>query len=298
MNKAKYCFLALLAFGLVLSTTLEVEARRGGSSFSSSRSSSPSRSSSSWGSSSRSKPSSAKSSSSGKSSGSSWGSSSKAKPVSAKSARAAKMSSTKKTQYQNRSKAAKATVAKTTPTDWKNNKSKYSSNSTYKPRSNVSYGKKYSPAERNIYRQRYNNTYNGYYYNDPYDHGMIWGFSSLWWYHHWDTVDRSHYANDARMREIEREMATMKAQGLARNAGYKDPNMDESVMYSQGYMEGVKSGSLKEEPMQNQYKNNSSRIFVPDQHKNNNSRVGWWILGAVIVLTIVIGFSVYTDKRY
>ena len=197
------------------------------------------------------------------------------------------MSSVKKTQYQTRSKAAKAAVAKTTPTDWKNSKSAYTSTSNYKPRTDVSYSKKYSPAERDVYRQRYNNTYNGYYYNDPYDHAMIWGFSSLWWYHHWDSIDRTHYANDARMRQLEAEVAMMRSQGIAANPNYLDPNMNESVMYSNGYLNGVKNNSLVGEPMPP-----VERTFVPDSHHNNEDTaaiVFFWILGIMVAVVIVGG---------
>lgn len=242
-----YLFTVLIGAMLVFSGIPEAEARRGGGG---SRSSSSRSSSSSWGRTS-SKPSSSARSGSRSSSKSSWGRSKPSKTftpdkASTKSSRAKTMAAKKRTQSQKTYKKTQATVAKTNSKDWNKGKSSFASKNNYKPRSDVKYGKKYSQSQRREYRDRYNNSYRGYYYNDPYDHSMIWGFSSLWWYHHWSTVDRNHYANDARMRQIEKEVAIMKAKKMALNPNYMDSGMTDTTAYSNGYMNGVKEGKLKQ----------------------------------------------------
>lgn len=232
------------------------DARRGGSSRSSNRSSS-------WGSSKKS------------TSSKSWGSKKKATTSSKKSygttkkksaaqikkdkavlkrQRAAKAKSTansrrtlmtKKKAANNKARvnSTKSKVANTSKKDWDSKRSSYMSGKTTRtPTYNSS--SRYSGNQKTIVINRYNNSYGGYYYADPYNHGIIWGFSSLWWYHHWAHVDRSHYGNDARMRELEREVAALKAEGTAVNSNYVDEGMDETVMYGDGYLNGVKNGTI------------------------------------------------------
>lgn len=140
----------------------------------------------------------------------------------------------------------KAKIANTTPTDWKARRSAYTAGKTiYTPQRNQA--TQYTGPTRTIVINRYNNSYGGYYYNDPFNHNLIWTFSALWWYHHWDSVDKTHYADDARMKQLEAEVAKLKAQGIAQNTAYVDPNMDETVMYGDGYLEGIKAGTLTTE---------------------------------------------------
>jgi len=81
---------------------------------------------------------------------------------------------------------------------------------------------RYSGSQRTVIVNRYNNSYGGYYFADPYNHSLIFSFSTIWWYHHWATVDRSHYASDARMRQLESEVAALKAKNTPVDTNYQD----------------------------------------------------------------------------
>ena len=262
-------YLFTFCIGLMTFNGYEAEAKfsRSGGSFSSSRSSSWGRSSSSrntssfgssskkssnkgfssWGSS-KTKPTAkpTQKSTTKSTNSSSWGST-KQKATTTKSDRSKVMAEKKKAQTQRQYTKSKTAVKNTTSKDWKASKSSYTAKSNYKPRKDVSYSNRYTGNQRTVVINRYNNSYGGYYYNDPYDHSMIWGFSTLWWYHHWNSIDRTHYAQDARMRQIEAEVAAMRAKGITQNADYMDPGMDKTTAYSTGYLQGVKDNKFQQE---------------------------------------------------
>jgi len=171
----------------------------------------------------------------------------------AKQKRAAKVKSNRRTVMNKKKVAAskarvantKRSVQNTSKKDWDTKRSTYmKGKSTYTPtRATAS---RYSGNQRTVVINRYHNGYGGYYYNDPFNHSLIWSFSTIWWYHHWSGIDRSHYANDARMRNLEAEIAKMKARNVAVNADYTDKGMDNTVMYGDGYLENVKNGNISE----------------------------------------------------
>jgi len=143
----------------------------------------------------------------------------------------------------------KASVATTSKSDWSSSKSAYTSSksSTNAVSPKINTASAYTGNTRTVVINRYNNSYGGYYYNDPYDHSLISGFSTLWWYHHWSTIDRSHYdSDDAKFKELEAEVAKLKAEGIAPDPDYVEEGMDTTVMYSEGYMQGVKDGTITE----------------------------------------------------
>lgn len=146
--------------------------------------------------------------------------------------------------------STKKRLANTSKKDWTAKRSSYmKGKKTYTPTYNSK--SRYSGNQRTIIVNRYNNSYGGYYYGDPYNHSLIWSFSSIWWYHHWATIDRSHYGDDSRMRKLETEIAVLKAKNTPVNENYQDEGMDESVQYGDGYLEGVKNDTLKPEAKSN-----------------------------------------------
>jgi len=164
---------------------------------------------------------------------------------------------------------SKSVVSATTSKDWGSSKASYLSSKgtltkTYVPKTSES--TKYTGETKTVIINRYNNTHGGYYYADPYDHGMIWNFSTIWWYHHWATIDRTHYADDEKMKELELEIEKLKLQGIAVNSDYTEDGMDETIMYSEGYLQGVKDGKITEDDFEptdlSQNNNSDSMCFI------------------------------------
>lgn len=150
----------------------------------------------------------------------------------------------RETKARTQQEARQATYAKTTTAaDWKTAQTSYTAK---KPAADVSYTPKYTtvarPAEQQtVIIRTYNNSYGGYYYNDPYNHALIWTFSDMWWYNHWNSIDRSYYANDPRYQAMEARVKALEAQQMARDENYTDPDMTEAVAYSEGYLNKMKS---------------------------------------------------------
>jgi hypothetical protein len=206
------------------------------------RSSSPS--SSSWGSKGATTPSPSKGTSWGskestttaqKQSATKWGSKSDTGTSKSQSARSNIVNSESKAKVQ------ADYVKRTTPQDWNKSRSTYmAGRTTYTPTyATVTR----TPQQRTIVINRYHNSYGGYYYGDPYNHSLIFTFSTLWWFNHWDSIDRERYANDARYRQLEAEIAALRAKGTTPDPNYKDPGMDEGVMYGDGYLNKAKEES-------------------------------------------------------
>lgn len=137
-------------------------------------------------------------------------------------------------------------TAKTSSTDWKASQSKFSSGKvTYTPK--VGTHTQDSSTRTVVYNRYYNQSpYGGYCYADPFNHSMIFMFSTMWWYHNWNQVDRELYKDDLRMKELEKEVEKLKAQNIKVDPNYRDPGMDEAVMYNEGYLQAVKDGKISE----------------------------------------------------
>jgi hypothetical protein len=135
-------------------------------------------------------------------------------------------------------------TSKTTSTDWKASQSKFSSGKVvYTPK--VGTHTQDSTTRTTVYNRYYNTSpYGGYCYADPFNHSMIWMFSTMWWYHNWNQVDRELYKDDLRMKELEKEIEKLKAQNIKVDPNYRDPGMDEAVMYNEGYLQAVKDGKI------------------------------------------------------
>lgn len=220
--------LSLASFGIA-----DFANARGGSSSGGSSGGKSSSSGSSWG-----------SKSSTPSTGSSWGSKRSSSPTSVSSW--GKRDSIKSTSSraaivgkESRGQTQANYVKSTTSTDWNKSRSTYTAGKTiYTPRYTTT---NRTPEQHTVIVNRYHNSYGGYYYGDPFNHSLIWTFSTLWWFNHWNEIDRARYADDAKYKELEAKVRQMEAQGTKRDANYKDPNMDEGVMYSDGYLNKTKA---------------------------------------------------------
>jgi hypothetical protein len=175
------------------------------------------------------------------------------------------------TRERNRVAATKSYASKTTPKDWKASRAKYTQGKTV--RQDVNRSNRYAPEQRTVVVNRYNNVYGGYAYADPYNHSLIWSFSMIWWAHHWHSIDRHHYGNDARMKELEKEVAVLRAKAdFKEDSSYADKDMDKGVMYSDGYLKGVKSGKVTEKSFDEKEKS----YF-------------WWWAGGFLVVGMGVG---------
>ena len=132
-----------------------------------------------------------------------------------------------------------------TPADWNKSRSTWTTNKPYSNYRPTFSGTRYTGQQRTVVINRYHNEYGGYAFNDPFNHALIWTFSTMWWYHHWNEVDKSMYANDIRMKQLEAEVAAMRAKGMPVVSNYQDNGMNQAVMYSDGYLNAAKSGKLK-----------------------------------------------------
>ena len=177
----------------------------------------------------------------------SWGAKtgSSSTPSMPSSNRATIMTSQKVANAKSQAVATKEYTKTKGPADWSSSRTGYSSGKTaYTPQVATVYQ---SPASRTVvYNRYYNSGPGGYAYSDPFNHNMIFMFSTMWWFHHWNTVDRELYKDDARIKELEKEVEKLKAQGLKPDPKYKDPGMDEGVMYSDSYLSAVKEGTISE----------------------------------------------------
>jgi hypothetical protein len=95
--------------------------------------------------------------------------------------------------------------------------------------------------QRTVIIKTYHNSYGGYYYNDPWNHYRIFDFSDLWWYHHWNSIDKSYYADDPRFHNIESRVRLLEAQNIARDSNYRDQGMNDTVLYGDGYRHAHKT---------------------------------------------------------
>lgn len=210
------------------------------SSFSGSKSTSTSPSKSSWGSSSKSSV----KTPSASTTKTSWGSTNNSLRLPSQPRLVSSRSAVIKTRQMN-AVQAKNYAKTSTPADWNKSRTNWTTNrpnSTYRP---VITPTNRTSQQRTVIINRYHNEYGGYAFNDPFNHALIWTFSNLWWYHHWNEVDKSMYANDIRMKQLEAEVAAMQAKGIPKNTAYQDSGMDQAVTYSDGYLDAAKSGKLK-----------------------------------------------------
>jgi len=132
-------------------------------------------------------------------------------------------------------------VRRTTSQDWNQSRNAYVSGKTVYTPTYTTVAR--TPQQQTVIVNRYHNYYGGHYYGDPFNHNLIWTFSALWWFNHWNEIDRERYVNDARYRQLEAEVAALRAKGTVPDPNYKDPGMDEAVMYNDSYLNEVKQDS-------------------------------------------------------
>lgn len=137
----------------------------------------------------------------------------------------------------------------------------------------------YTPERRIVVVNTYHNVYGGRAFADPYDHMIIWGLSDLWWYNHWHSIDRSHYYEDARYRELEARIHQMEAQNISRNSNYIDPNIPHESTLSAGYIDAVKNGSIE---------NVSEDSF---------GGVMWIVVVFLLISVCILGYMVLQGKK-
>lgn len=255
-------------------------------------SSDASKSTSSWGSKSNSvaqAPSAAKDTTSGAKT--SWGSA-RTEPakVNVQSARAAAYANKNLVADKARVASVQNSVKSTTPTDWGAARSSYSAGK--QPYTPTVTAVNRSHEERTVIINKYHNYGpSGMYYADPFNHSMMFMFSTIWWMNMWDHVDRSHYRDDPRMRELEREVAQLRAQQGANwkpDPNYKDPGMTDAVMYSDGYLQAVKDGKITPKELDKTAKEASDK----------EDSLAWIIfISAAFILLVVIGMVAITIKQ-
>jgi hypothetical protein len=180
----------------------------------------------------------------------SWGSKTESGPVqNASTARAAAYANKNLVADKARVASVQNSIKSTTSADWGAARMNYSSGKqSYTPTKTPP---RRSGEENRVIVNKYYNTYNSggmmYGYADPFNHSMMFMFSTMWWMNMWDHTDRSHYKDDPRMRELEKEVAVLRAQQGANwkpNPNYRDPGMTDGVMYGEGYLQAVKEGKI------------------------------------------------------
>ena len=155
-------------------------------------------------------------------------------------------------------------TSKTSSTDWKASQKKYSTGkAAYTPK--VGTHTQDTNTRTVVYNRYYNSGPGGYAYADPFNHNMIFMFSTMWWYHNWNQIDRELYKDDIRMKELEKEIEKLKAQNIKVDPKYRDSGMDEAVMYNEGYLQAVKNGKISE------------ATYVADKHEEEKPWYGCFI---------------------
>jgi len=180
----------------------------------------------------------------------SWGSKTESGPVvNASTARASAYANKNLVADKARAASVQNTVKNSTTADWGAARTNYSlGKQSYTPTRTPP---RRSGEENRVIVNKYYNTYSSggmmYGYADPFNHSMMFMFSTMWWMNMWDHVDRSHYRDDPRMRDLEKEVAVLKAQqgpNWKPDPNYKDPGMTDAVMYSDGYLQAIKEGKI------------------------------------------------------
>ena len=186
-------------------------------------------------------------------------------------------------------------VKNTTSADWGAARTSYASGKqSYTPTTTPP---KRSGEENRVIVNKYYNTYSSggmmYGYADPFNHSMMFMFSTMWWMNMWGSVDHSHYQNDARYRELEKEVAVLKAQQGANwkpNPNYRDPNMTDTVMYSDGYLQAVKEGKLTPETLDKTAK----------EAKSGEDEAEWLFAafaGGILTTVVILAVFVLVKQR-
>lgn len=101
------------------------------------------------------------------------------------------------------------------------------------------YARKQSKDRYNTYFIMYGNSYNGFAFNDPYNHHLIFTFSDDWWRHHWTFIDKEYYddIDYPPFEELEDKMKEWRRNGtLIADRSYRDPGMTDDIMYATGYL--------------------------------------------------------------
>jgi len=81
-------------------------------------------------------------------------------------------------------------------------------------------------------------------YRDRYDNTFLQYATMLWFFHHWDTVDRSRFS-ETRLREMELEVARLKAQGIKADPNYADAQAEKAAAVARDEMAVPKPGRYR-----------------------------------------------------
>lgn len=73
-------------------------------------------------------------------------------------------------------------------------------------------------------------------YNDPFSSSMLQYMSMMWMFNHWGQIDRSRF-DEGRLRDLERQVAEMKAKGLQPDPNYVEPGVDADLIYRKDVVE-------------------------------------------------------------
>lgn len=73
-------------------------------------------------------------------------------------------------------------------------------------------------------------------YRDPFNSSMLQYMSMMWLFHHWGQVDHRRF-DEARVRDLERQVAEMKAKGMQPDPTYAEPGVDPDLVYRRDVLE-------------------------------------------------------------
>jgi hypothetical protein len=73
-------------------------------------------------------------------------------------------------------------------------------------------------------------------YRDPFNSSMLQYMSMMWLFHHWNQVDHRRF-DEARLRDLERQMAEMRAKGAQPDPTYVEPGIDPDLVYRKDVLE-------------------------------------------------------------
>jgi hypothetical protein len=219
----------------------------------------------------------------------SWGSKNDTAPIqNTSTARAAAYANKNLVADKARSEAVQNTVKNTTVSDWNSARSNYSSGKNiYTPKTTPV---KRSGEERQVIVNKYYNIGSrGVAYADPFNHSMMFMFSTMWWMNMWDHIDHDHYRDDPKYAELKREVEVLKAQqgsDWKPDPNYRDPGMTDAVMYSDGYLQAVKEGKITPNGLDNAAK--ATKEIKSEEGSSDFTGILIFFVITIIVVSAII----------